>query len=154
MLGWPEEFCEAIAGAGYRVIRFDNRDVGLSTWFDDADPVLAYTLSDMAADAAGLLDALGIDTAHVVGASMGGMIAQTVAIEFPGKTRSLVSIMSTTGDQTVGQPTPEALAALTVPPPASRDEAIELGVKVALVVGSPGYPEDEQRLRDRAAASG
>jgi pimeloyl-ACP methyl ester carboxylesterase len=151
---WDVEFCELLVAAGYYVLRFDNRDVGLSTWFDDADPAeLAYTLSDMAADAAGLLDALGIESAHVVGGSMGGMIAQTFAIDFPTKTRTLTSIMSTTGDLAVGQPTPEALGALLGPPPSSRDEAIERSVQSAKVIGSPGYDFDESAIREYAASS-
>jgi pimeloyl-ACP methyl ester carboxylesterase len=150
---WDPAFCTAIADAGFYVIRFDNRDVGLSTTFDDATSSPAYTLSDMAADAAGLLDALGIESANIVGVSMGGMIAQTFAIEHPTKTRTLVSIMSTTGDQTVGQPTPESIAALLAPPPATRDEAIEAGLKIWRLIGSPGYTLDEQVVRERAAAS-
>jgi len=150
---WDERFCTALAKAGYYVIRFDNRDVGLSTTFEDATASPAYTMSDMAADAAGLLDALGIESAHIVGASMGGMIAQTFAIEHPAKTRTLISIMSTTGNQTVGQPTPDALAALLAPAPATRDEAIEAGLRVWRLIGSPGYPYDEEAVRDRAAAT-
>src|ERR1019366_9229453 len=115
MLGWPEEFCSALVARGLHVIRFDNRDVGLSTHLHDArqpDVMAAlsgdsssasYTLSDMAGDSVGLLDALELDSAHIVGASMGGMIAQTVAIEHPDPVRSLTSIMSTTGDAAVGQ---------------------------------------------------
>ena len=161
---WDPSFCTALADAGFYVIRYDNRDVGRSTWFDDAgEPDLAellaakvtppYSVSDMAADAAGLLDALGLASAHVVGVSMGGMIAQTFAIEYPERTRTLVSIMSTTGDRTVGAPHPEALAALTAPAPATRDEAIEQGAAVWRVIGSPGFPFDEQAVRERAAAS-
>jgi pimeloyl-ACP methyl ester carboxylesterase len=154
LIRWDASFCAALANAGYFVIRFDNRDVGLSTWFDGLAPdPPPYSLVDMADDAAGLLDALGIRAAHVVGASMGGMIAQTFAITHPERTLTLVSIMSTTGDRSVGQPTPEALAALMAPRPATREEAIELGVKVSLVVGSPGYPQEEQRERDRVGAS-
>jgi pimeloyl-ACP methyl ester carboxylesterase len=150
---WDTRFCTALANAGYYVIRYDNRDVGLSTTFEEATTSPAYTLSDMAADAAGLLDSLGIDSAHIVGASMGGMIAQTFAIEFPTRTRTLVSIMSTTGDQTVGQPKPEALAPLLAPPPTTRDEAIEAGVKIGRIIGSTGFTFDERAVRDRAAAS-
>jgi pimeloyl-ACP methyl ester carboxylesterase len=160
---WDPVFCQAIADRGYYVIRFDNRDIGLSTWFDDAgvseigdvmsgSATAPYSLVDMATDAADLLDALGIESAHIVGASMGGMIAQTFAIEFPSKTRTLTSIMSTTGDVAVGQPTPEALGALLDPPPTSRDEAIEASVRTAKVIGSPGYPFDESRLRERAGS--
>jgi pimeloyl-ACP methyl ester carboxylesterase len=160
---WDPEFCQAIADRGYYVIRFDNRDIGLSTWFDDAgshelgDVVSGsvdapYSLTDMAADAAGLLDALGIESAHIVGASMGGMIAQTFAIEYPTKTRTLTSIMSTTGNAAVGQPSPEALGALFGPTPTSREEAVETALKLSKVIGSPGYPFDEGRIRERAAS--
>jgi pimeloyl-ACP methyl ester carboxylesterase len=161
---WDPEFCEAIADRGYYVIRFDNRDIGLSTWFDDTgvsdinevitgNVVAPYSLGDMAADTAGLLDALGITSAHIVGASMGGMIAQTFAIAYPTKTRTLTSIMSTTGDPSVGQPSPEALAALIGPAPTTREEAIERGVAVSNVIGSPGYPVDESFLREYAASA-
>jgi pimeloyl-ACP methyl ester carboxylesterase len=117
MLGWPDEFCRALADRGHFVVRFDNRDIGLSTHMHDAPPPdltaafagdtssASYTLSDMASDTVGLLDAIGLESTHVVGASMGGMIAQTVAIEHPERVRSLTSIMSTTGDPGVGQPT-------------------------------------------------
>ena len=116
MLAWPDQFCVTLAGHGLHVIRFDNRDVGLSSHMTDAPPPdvqaallgrtssASYTLSDMAADAIGLMDALGFDGAHLVGVSMGGMIAQTAAIEHPRRVRSLTSIMSTTGDQSVGRP--------------------------------------------------
>lgn len=160
---WESEFCEAIADQGFYVIRFDNRDIGLSTWFDDAGvselgDVMSgvvgapYSLADMAADAAGLLDALGIASAHIVGASMGGMIAQTFAIDFPAKTRTLTSIMSTTGDMAVGQPSPVALGALLAMAPTTRDEAIESDVHTSKIIGSPGYPFDEAHIRDRAAS--
>jgi pimeloyl-ACP methyl ester carboxylesterase len=160
---WDPVFCQAIADRGHYVIRFDNRDIGLSTWFDDAgvselSDVMSgavpapYSLADMAADAAGLLDALGIESAHIVGASMGGMIAQTFAIDFPAKTRTLTSIMSTTGDLTVGQASPEALGALLGLAPASREEAIESDVQISKIIGSPGYPMDELRIRERAAS--
>jgi pimeloyl-ACP methyl ester carboxylesterase len=151
---WDSAFCAGLADAGFYVIRFDNRDVGLSTWFDGSDPTtLAYSLSDMAADAAGLLDALGIDSAHIVGASMGGMIAQTFAITYPGRTRTLTSIMSTTGDPDVGQPRPEALQALLAPPPTSRDEAVEMGVTLWKIIGSPGFPPREDEIRERTGAA-
>jgi pimeloyl-ACP methyl ester carboxylesterase len=162
MLGWPDEFCEALVDRGLHAIRFDNRDVGLSSHLHDApDPDVmaalsgdtssaAYTLSDMSADTIGLLDALGVDSAHVVGASMGGMIAQTIAIEHPGRVRSLTSIMSTTGDDAVGQPTQAALGALLAPPAASREEAAERTVAAFRVIGSPGFELDEAALRERA----
>jgi pimeloyl-ACP methyl ester carboxylesterase len=160
---WEPEFCQGIAERGYFVIRFDNRDIGKSTWFDEAGIIelndlltgavtAPYTLVDMAADAAGLLDALGIDSAHIVGASMGGMIAQTFAIAFPEKTRSLCSIMSTTGNTEVGQPSPEALGALVAPPPTSREEAIESDVRLWKVIGSPGFDMDEAHIRERAGS--
>lgn len=107
----------------------------------------------MAADAVGLLAALGISSAHIVGASMGGMIAQTFAIACPTKTRTLTSIMSTTGDPAVGQPSPEALAALVGPAPTSREEAIESRVRISNVIGSPGFPEDESNIREYAASA-
>ncbi len=159
MILWEEPFCEGLAERGFYVIRFDNRDVGLSTKFDEA-PVpdiqkalegqaieAPYTLWDMAADAVGLLDALNIERAHVVGMSMGGMIVQCMAIRFPERLRSMTSIMSTTGAPDVGQPTPEALEALLAPPPASREEAIEQGVRTWRVIGSPAYPREEGELR-------
>ncbi len=162
LTAWDSGFCRQLSDRGFFVIRYDNRDVGLSTWFDDAgeaniggllDGTYAapYTVADMAADAAGLLDALGLDTAHIVGVSMGGMIAQTFALDYPARTRTLVSIMSTTGDMTVGQPHPEALATLMVAPATTRDEAIEQGVKGWRVIGSPGFPFDEDRIRQEAA---
>jgi pimeloyl-ACP methyl ester carboxylesterase len=162
MLGWPEGFCSALAARGLHAIRFDNRDIGLSTHLHDAPPpdVMAalsgdtssasYTLSEMAADTVGLMDALDLDSAHVVGASMGGMIAQTVAIEHPSRVRSLTSIMSTTGDTAVGQPTQQALGALLAPPAAGREQAIERTVSVFRVIGSPGFALDEAELRERA----
>src|SRR5688572_23400200 len=103
----------------------------------------SYTLSDMAADTVGLLDHLGIDAVHLVGASMGGMIAQTLAIEHPQRVRSLTSIMSTTGDLTVGVASEAAMAALLAPPAVSRDQSIERTVATYRVIGSPGYPFDE-----------
>lgn len=147
---WPEGFCAELAECGRFVIRFDNRDCGLSTKLDgievDLDGVLRaalaedaslrpdvpYTLSDMAADAVGLLDQLGIDAAHIAGASMGGMIAQTFAIEHPTRTLSLISIMSTTGDPDVSMPTAEAGAALLAPPPSGRAEYIESATRSLL----------------------
>jgi len=158
---WDPAFCEALAERGFHVIRFDNRDAGLSTKIEGGpapdiakamagDPSSAsYTLWDMADDAAGLLDSLGIARAHIVGASMGGMIVQAIAIRHPDRVLSMTSIMSTTGDQEVGQSQPEAMAALLSPPPASREEAIDLMVRTMQVIGSPGYPADEAELRKR-----
>jgi pimeloyl-ACP methyl ester carboxylesterase len=165
MLGWPDAFCSGLADRGHYVIRFDNRDIGLSTHLEDAPPVqiaqvlagdsssAAYTLSDMARDTVGLLDAVGIERAHLVGASMGGTIAQTVSIEHPQRVRSLTSIMSTTGDPSVGQPTPEAIAVLLAARPADRQGTIERVVANYRVIGSPGYEFDEDGLRDRTARS-
>jgi pimeloyl-ACP methyl ester carboxylesterase len=147
------------------VIRYDNRDVGLSTKIDTpeldfASSLMAamggqevdapYLLDDMADDAAGLLDALGIHAAHVVGVSMGGMIAQTLAIRHPAKVLTLTSIMSTTGDRDIGQPTPEAMEQLLQPPATDRDGAIEQSVNASKVIGSPAH-FDEGRTRERAA---
>jgi pimeloyl-ACP methyl ester carboxylesterase len=165
LTAWDDQFVDALAERGLYVIRFDNRDMGRSTWFDEAGaPDLtaivggaelqpAYLLADMAADAAGLLDALGIPSAHIVGASMGGMIAQSFAIQYPDRVRTLVSIMSTTGDPSVGQPHPEILGSLVGPPPADRAAAIDQAVKMAGVIGSTGFPFNEERLRANAAAS-
>ncbi|MDZ7675929.1 MAG: alpha/beta hydrolase [Acidimicrobiales bacterium] len=150
---WDQGFVDAIADRGFRVVWFDNRDVGRSTHFhDDAVDIMAvlngegtapYLLTDMADDAAGLLDALGFDAAHVVGASMGGMIAQQLAIDHPHKVRSVTSIMSTTGDPDVGQPTAEASAALLRAPATTEDEAVQLALDMEQVWGSPAYPHPD-----------
>lgn len=162
MLGWPDDFCAALVGHGLQLIRFDNRDVGLSTHLHGAprpDVIAAfsgdtssasYKLSEMATDAVGLLDALHLDSAHIVGASMGGMIAQTIAIEHPERVRSLTSIMSTTGDRRVGQATQEGANALLSPPPSSRQEAMDRAASIFRVIGSPGYEFDEAGVRERA----
>jgi pimeloyl-ACP methyl ester carboxylesterase len=159
MLGWPDGFCQALVARGLHVIRFDNRDVGLSSHMTDAPAPdvraallgdtssASYALSDMAGDAVGLLDALGLEGAHLVGASMGGMISQTAAIEYPGRVRSLTSIMSSTGDPSVGQATQPALAALLSPPAETRAEAIERTLAIVRVIGSPGFDLDEAELR-------
>lgn len=163
MLAWTDGFCEELVNRGLQVIRFDNRDVGLSTHMKDAPfpnygatlagdfASVSYTLSDMAADAIGLLDALALDSAHFVGASLGGFIAQTAAIEHPARVRSLTSMMSTTGSPAVGQPKPQALQALAAPPPRSREEAIERSVANFRVIGSPGFPFDPDAVAARAA---
>lgn len=165
LLLWEEEFCVGLADRGFYVIRYDNRDVGLSTKIEggpqpDIDKALAgdhstasYTLWDMADDAVGLLDALGIPKAHAVGASMGGMIVQCMAIAHPDRVRSLVSIMSTVGNPNVGQPQPEAMAALLAPPPPTREEVIEQGVRTWRIIGSPAYSRDEAELRAQVAAA-
>ncbi len=159
MTAWDEAFCQLIAGNGFHVIRFDNRDVGLSSRIEGEVDIaqlfsgdvksVPYTLDDMADDAAGLLEALDIDSAHIVGASMGGMIAQCFAIRHPEKTRSLCSIMSTTGSTAVGQATPEAMAALMAPAPTNRDEAIERGVASGRVISSKVH-FDEAKAAKRA----
>lgn len=167
MITWDEQFCQALAGRGFFVIRFDNRDVGESTWIptpdlnlleslmaalDDKPFTAPYLLSDMAADAAGLLDALDVPAAHVVGASMGGMIAQTLAIEHPERVLTLTSIMSTTGEQDVGQPTPELTAALLSPAPQDREGAIEHGVTMSRTISFPDH-FDEEQARQRVGRS-
>jgi pimeloyl-ACP methyl ester carboxylesterase len=162
MLSWHEDFCAELVSHGLRPIRFDNRDVGLSTHFHDAPmpdfnaafagdtSSASYNLSDMAADTIGLLDILGLESAHLVGASMGGFIAQMIAIEHPERVRSMTCIMSSTGDPTVGQPAPETFQKLAGPPPTNREEAMEQAVKNFRVVGSPGFPLDENEVREQA----
>ncbi len=165
MSGWPDGFCAELVARGLQPIRFDNRDVGLSSHFPGAPtPDLqaaldgdmssaSYTLSDMAADAVGLLDVLGLDRAHLVGSSMGGAIAQTIAIEHPGRVLSLTSMMSTTGDPSVGQAKPEALAALAGPAPQGRQDVIDQMVRAVRALGSPGFEIDEAAVADRAGRS-
>jgi len=162
LLSWQKDFCQQLVDRSLFVIRFDNRDVGLSTHLSNApQPDLAgirsgdfstapYTLSDMASDTASLIEALGVGSAHVVGASMGGMIGQVLAIEHPHRVRSLTSIMSTTGDPKVGQSTEEAFAQLTRPAARTREEMIEGRLQSSGVVGSPDFPTSEAELRDRA----
>ena len=163
---WPVEFCNALVARGFHVIRFDNRDIGLSTKFDAAgvpdipmlmmasflgkEPEVAYRLDDMAADAVGLLDALGIARAHVVGASMGGMIAQMVAATYPERTLSLTSIMSTTGNPAVPSARPDIMAILTDRPTTMDANAImAFTANAARLIGSPAYPPNEERLLAR-----
>jgi pimeloyl-ACP methyl ester carboxylesterase len=163
MIGWSEGFCTELVNRRLRVIRFDNRDVGLSSHLSSA-PIpdfkaalagdassAAYSLSDMAADTIGLLDALDLDSAHIVGASMGGFIAQTIAIEYHERVRSLTSMMATTGDLSVGQPSPEVMRLLfSGSSPKTREEVIEKAVAASRLVGSPGFPRDEEEVRERA----
>ncbi len=169
MTGWHDDFCRALAARKAYVIRFDNRDVGLSTKSEGTPPdVLAlmtklreggsvspdeapYSLSDMAADSVGLLDALDIESAHVVGASMGGMITQHLAFEHPERVRSATSIMSTTGNSDVGQASDEALGALLRPAPADRDAFIEQSVDTSRVISGPLWIEADARARASAA---
>jgi pimeloyl-ACP methyl ester carboxylesterase len=165
MIAWPEAFCQRLAQRGFRVVRFDNRDIGLSSKFESAAPVdvvaafaraaagkpvgAPYTLNDLAADAVGLMDALTIDCAHVVGASMGGMIAQVIAARYPDRTRSLVSIMSSSGNPGLPQGRPEAIAALLAPRPdaGDREGIIAHGMRVYRAIGSPGFPTPDATLR-------
>ena len=167
MIMWDKEFCQQLADRGFYVIRYDNRDIGLSTKFETAgipDVMAAmtasmqgetveppYSLDDMADDAAGLLDALSIEKAHICGASMGGMIAQVFAYRHPSRILTLTSIMSGTGNPELPPGKPEAMAALTTPAPRNREEYIENGVKTWKVIGSPGFPFDEGRIRDMTA---
>ncbi|MDO9562611.1 MAG: alpha/beta hydrolase [Bradyrhizobium sp.] len=163
---WPESLCEGLAGRGFFVVRYDNRDVGLSTDFErwgvpDLMGAFAklmkgekvetpYLLADMAADATGLLDALEIDRAHMVGASMGGMIAQEIAISFPQRVRSLTSIMSTTGNPRVPPPTREASAMLMAPPPTTKEEYLKRFAQTWKVLRVGSFPLDEAKDLERA----
>jgi pimeloyl-ACP methyl ester carboxylesterase len=163
MIAWHEELCAGLADRGFFVIRFDNRDIGRSTRFDAVAPPgpvalatrrirnVAYTLNDMADDAVGLLDALDIERAHVVGASMGGMIAQCIAARHPDRVRTLVSIMSTTGHRWKGQPAVRVYPFLLAKPPRTKEESVERLVKLFAVVGSPGFERDEDELRLQGA---
>jgi pimeloyl-ACP methyl ester carboxylesterase len=165
MLAWDEEFCGMLAERGYRVVRFDNRDIGRSTKVEAAgvpgrlDMLIGrrgtapYLLRDMASDTFGLMDHLGIDSAHLVGASMGGMIVQTAAIECPERVRSITSIMSTTGSRLVGHPSYKTFGLLLGNPPREREAAIERVIKAFRVIGSPGYPFEEDRVREIAGRS-
>jgi pimeloyl-ACP methyl ester carboxylesterase len=163
MVAWDEEFCTQLADRGHFVIRFDNRDCGLSTklhgvpsnsdavimaaMMETEMPPVAYTLSDMAADAMKVLDHLNIERAHIMGASMGGMIAQTVAIEHPHRVKTLISVMSQPGELTVGQPTQEAMELIVTPAPTDRDEYIAFAPKWQLWQ-SKKYRSDEVSRRN------
>lgn len=150
MTRWPEAFCERLAVAGYRVIRFDNRDTGLSTW-----PAETYTLADMAADAIAVLDAAGVRRAHVAGVSMGGMIVQRMALDHPDRVVSMTSIMSTTGAPDAMTSTPEAAAVLNAPPPdpnADFEAFIARGVNNMRTIGSPAHLWTDQQARERVVA--
>lgn len=166
---WPIELVEALVARGYRVIRYDNRDIGLSQKFPEGGTPnfrkvalmrlfglrarLPYRLTDMAADGAALLGALGIEKAHVVGASMGGMIAQLMAIEHGHKLASLTSIMSTTGNRRLPPPKPQAINALLARAPANAtlDDVIPIGINISRSIGSPAWPAAEDRLKERIA---
>ncbi len=164
LTAWPEGFVDGLRKRGFFLIRFDNRDSGLSTKFDGLPDIAAlfsgtdvssalYRVEDMADDAAGLLGALGIDKAHVVGVSMGGMITQALVINHPDLFLTATSVMSTTGDRAVGAPTGEAMTALLRPVATSREEAIEASIEGSRVIGSPAYPTEERLLRVRAGAA-
>jgi pimeloyl-ACP methyl ester carboxylesterase len=165
MVAWSEGFCQLLAERGFRVIRFDNRDIGRSTKLGDAglpgrlDMLVGrrgtapYLLRDMAADTFGLMDHLGVESSHLVGASMGGMIVQSAAIQQPGRVRSITSIMSTTGSRRVGHPSYKTFGLLLGHPPKEREAAIERVVKTFRVIGSPGYPFEEERIREIAGIS-
>jgi pimeloyl-ACP methyl ester carboxylesterase len=148
-INFAEAWCQRFVDHGYRVLRFDNRDVGLSSKLDG----IAYSVSDMAGDAVAVLDAAGVDRAHVLGLSMGGMIVQRMAIEHPGRVLTLTSVMSSTGEPEYGQSSPEALALLMGPPATSRDEYIENHVKAIAVYGSNPEWIDDGETRARAAAA-
>jgi pimeloyl-ACP methyl ester carboxylesterase len=169
MILWEDEFCAALAARGFFVVRFDNRDVGMSTQLDAGGvpnvfeamqaaaagkPVQApYTLVDMADDTVGLMAALGMEHAHVVGASMGGMIAQTLAIQHPTRLLSMTSIMSTTGDPSLPPASAEAMRVLLTPPPGDREGNIARSLDAWQVIKSPGFPADEDRMRALFAPS-
>jgi pimeloyl-ACP methyl ester carboxylesterase len=167
---WPDELVEALASRGFRVIRYDNRDIGLSHKFDGVKapglvkmtllsklglkPKVPYTLADMADDGAGLLDTLGIEKAHIVGASMGGMIAQHFVSRHADKCLSLTTIFSTTGNPKLPPTKPEAMKALVTRPDSTDEKVlVEHGMMVARTIGSPGYPTEDERLRERTTAS-
>jgi pimeloyl-ACP methyl ester carboxylesterase len=159
MIGWNEDFCGELAHAGFHVVRFDNRDSGRSTHVKAKPPSIGqllrrdkkaatYTLADMAGDAVGLLDHLGVDRAHVVGASMGGMIAQTVAARHPERVISLTSIMSNSGGRFSGQPALVAYPVLLKTAPDDRDAFAEHIVKMFETIGSPGFDRDAEEIRE------
>lgn len=159
LIHWDERLLARFVDAGHFVVGFDNRDVGLSTHFHDAGlpdlgdvmaavasgaaPKVAYTLDDMAADVVGLMDAIDLDSAHIAGMSMGGMIVQQTTIRFPERVRSLTSIMSSTGEPGLPGPTPEAGAALTTPPPTEREAYLDYSVATQRSFSGSGFPFDE-----------
>jgi pimeloyl-ACP methyl ester carboxylesterase len=164
LIHWDRELCDLLVERGFHLIRFDNRDAGHSTKIDAPVPDVRramvglrveapYRLRDMAADAVGLLDHLGIPAAHVVGASMGGMIAQTIAIEHPERVLSLTSIMSTTGEKRVGRPKFRVWGVLMRQAPRQKEGYIDHFVRVFRMIGSRGFPFDEARIRELAAAT-
>jgi pimeloyl-ACP methyl ester carboxylesterase len=162
MLGWHEDFCSGLADRGFHVIRFDNRDIGRSSRLSHVPPptlrqllrrdslAAGYTVDDMAGDAVGLLDHLGIERAHIVGASMGGMIAQALAIGHPERVLSLVSIMSNTGSRWKGQPALRIYPLFLRRAPRGREGYVEHTVRLFRAIGSPGFERDDEELRDVA----
>jgi pimeloyl-ACP methyl ester carboxylesterase len=166
MIHWDDDFCRSLAARGFRIIRFDNRDMGKSSRMSGGKPLTAfellkfrlfhipvatpYKLADMARDVIGLMDGLGITSAHLVGVSMGGMIAQEIAILFPQRVRSMVSIMSTTSDPRLPLPSREALALLTERRPATKDEYIARFQRTWKILRVGSFPEDEALDRGRA----
>ena len=160
MIWWDDRLCEALAARGYYLVRFDNRDIGKSSYIPAPPPDIMkvmlgtlpppYTLSDMASDTVGLMDALGFDTAHLVGASMGGMIAQVVAIEHPERVRTLTSIMSTTGERGLPQGSPEVYAAISAPPPLTAEAFIETNVRFAELLRGFADASEEADARARS----
>jgi pimeloyl-ACP methyl ester carboxylesterase len=164
LIHWDLELCKELAERGYHVIRFDNRDAGLSTTIDAPVPPIVramagfhidvpYLLHDMANDSFGLLDALGIERAHVVGASMGAMIGQTMAMENPERVLSLTSIMSTTGERRAGMPKLRVWSVLMRRAPSEREAFQDYFVRMFRIIGSPGFPQDEPRVRELAGAT-
>jgi pimeloyl-ACP methyl ester carboxylesterase len=164
MIGWREDFCRELAGRGFHVVRFDNRDAGRSTHFPGRPPSVGqlvrrsfgpeqYTLDDMAEDTAGLVRQLDLGPANVVGVSMGGMIAQTLAAEHPEQVSTLTSIMSTTGSRLKGQPSLGIYRFLLQRAPRERDAYIEHTTRVFKAIGSPGFDQDEGEIRELAGRS-
>lgn len=150
MIRWPQGFIDLLVDAGFRVIVHDNRDVGLSQKFADATATPAYTVDDMADDTVGLLDHLGVDSAHIAGMSMGGMITQVIAIRHPSKARSIASIMSAMGDDPVLSQSSNAVKIFTEPAEHEREKAIEQDVRHRRIISGPGFPFDEDAARDLA----
>lgn len=166
MIAWREAFCEQLAALGHYVVRYDNRDVGLSTILHGhavpsmatigaqlaarQTPTLPYTLDDMADDGMAVLDAEGIGAAHVCGASMGGMIVQAMAIRHGARVKSMTSIMSSTGNPALPRARPEAMAALTAPPATNREQAMERALNSSRIIGSPGFPATPDDIREMA----
>jgi len=168
MIAWREPFCQKLADQGFRVVRFDNRDIGLSEKIDQAPPAMLslmgaslfglqlrtpYTLSDMAKDAVGVLDALGIEAAHVVGASMGGMIAQIIAANHAERALSLTSIMSTTGAKHLPKAAPKVTALMLKRRAKNEEQRVKNSIALWRVIGSPAYQPSEEELTDRILSS-